>query len=101
MSREWVGRIARPPMEDVVKSALGIQTEGYTHQLYFRYPLHGGFEALVQAMIQDPEKVLCNTAVKSVRKDRGGWQVFDGEKARTYDHLVMAFPVTEAVKCFE
>ena len=101
MGLEWVGRVPRPPLEDVVKSALGVETEGYTHQLYFRYPLHGGFEALVKAMIKDPEKVLCNTAVKSIRKERDGWLVSDGEKTRNYDHLVMAFPVTEAIKCFE
>ncbi|HZY89775.1 MAG TPA: FAD-dependent oxidoreductase [Gemmataceae bacterium] len=101
MSLEWVGRIPRPPMEDVVKSALGIETEGYTHQLYFRYPLHGGFEALVKAIIKDHSKVACNTRVQSIRKEGGAWAVSDGQKTRRYDRLVMAFPVAEAIKCFE
>src|SRR3954452_8006635 len=48
---DFVERIPKPPMEDVVRSALGIETEGYLHQLYFRYPTYGGVEAMVQALI--------------------------------------------------
>ncbi|HEX9912167.1 MAG TPA: NAD(P)-binding protein, partial [candidate division Zixibacteria bacterium] len=34
MSLHWVeGRVPKPPLEDVIKSAIGISTEGYTHQL--------------------------------------------------------------------
>jgi protoporphyrinogen oxidase len=43
---EWVeGRVPKPPLEDVIKAAVGVETEGYTHQLYFQYPLHGGIDA--------------------------------------------------------
>jgi protoporphyrinogen oxidase len=101
MGLEWVGRVPKPPVEDVVKSALGIATEGYTHQLYFRYPLHGGFEALIKAIIKDPAAVHCNTAVQAIRKTRSGWLVHDGQRERSYDHLVLAFPVMDAVGCFE
>jgi protoporphyrinogen oxidase len=98
---EWVGRIPRPPLEDVVKSAMGIETEGYTHQLYFRYPLHGGFESVVKAMVKDPERVFCDTRVQKIWKDRGRWVVCDGVRERVYDRLVLAFPVMDAVRCFE
>ena len=48
---EWVeGRVPKPPLEDVVKAACGVETEGYTHQLYFHYPAHGGIESLPRAM---------------------------------------------------
>jgi protoporphyrinogen oxidase len=100
MGLEWVGRVPRPPMEDVVKSALGVETEGYTHQLHFRYPLHGGFEALIKALITDPARVRCHTAVRSIRKEGGRWLVSDGREDRRYDHLVLAFPVREAIACF-
>ena len=33
-----VDRIPRPPDDDIIKSAKGIDTEGYKHQLYFHYP---------------------------------------------------------------
>ena len=44
---EFVERIPKPPMEDVLKSSIGISTEGYLHQLYYSYPTVGGFEAIV------------------------------------------------------
>ena len=45
----WVARIPKPPLDDVVKSAVGISTEGALHQLYFTYPKRGGYVALVHA----------------------------------------------------
>src|ERR1700736_5666205 len=92
MGLEWVGRVPKPPMEDVVKSAMGIATEGYAHQLYFRYPLHGGFESVVKAMVKDPSRIFCNTRVQKIRKDGGRWVVWDGQRERVYDRLVLAFP---------
>jgi len=39
MSLHWVnGRIPRPPVEDIIKSAIGIETEGYTHAGGFLVP---------------------------------------------------------------
>ena len=100
MGLEWVGRVPKPPMEDVVKSALGIETEGYTHQLHFRYPLHGGFEALVKAMIADASRVHCDSPVRSIRKNENGWTVVAGQTMWQFDHLVLAFPIHEAIRCF-
>src|SRR5579859_7135944 len=34
MSLEWVERVPRPSVRELVKTAVGIETEGYTHQLY-------------------------------------------------------------------
>ncbi len=93
---EWVERIPKPPMEDVVKSALGIETEGYTHQLYFRYPLEGGFEALVHRMAEGA-MLQCGFRVERIRRDGDGWLVND----RRYERIVVAFPIHEAIRCFE
>ena len=50
-STSWVdGRVPRPPIWDVLKSALGITTDGYKHQLNFYYPKAGGINALIRAM---------------------------------------------------
>ena len=72
MSLHWVdGRIPRPPVEDIIKSAIGIETEGYTHQAVFSYPLDGGIEALVTA-IAEPVLPFIRTGfrVTSLRKRR-------------------------------
>ena len=100
MGVQWVERIPKPPMEDVVRSALGIATEGYTHQLYFRYPLRGGIESLVQATMRPQAKVVCGAAVRAIRRDGRGWEVSAGTESGTTSDVVVAFPIHEAVRCF-
>ena len=101
MGLDWVGRVPKPPLEDVVKSALGIDTEGYTHQLHFRYPLRGGFEALVRTIIIDPSRVHCDSSIQSIRKNESGWTVVAGQTRWQFDHLVITFPIQEAIRCFD
>src|SRR5207244_3967568 len=45
---EFVSRIPKPPMEDVLKSSIGIPTEGYLHQLYYYYPVEGAYEQIMR-----------------------------------------------------
>jgi protoporphyrinogen oxidase len=51
MSFQWVeGRIPDAPIEVIVRSSLGMETEGYRHQHRFHYPLHGGILDLAQRL---------------------------------------------------
>ena len=71
MSLHWVdGRIPRPPVEDVIKSAIGIETEGYTHQSVFSYPLDGGIEALVHGNCPSDPSLYQNRVQSIFRKKR-------------------------------
>lgn len=48
---EWVeGRVPAPPLKDIIMSAVGVNVEGYTHQLTFYYPSKGGIESLIHGM---------------------------------------------------
>ena len=87
-------------MEDVVKSALGIPTEGYLHQLYFRYPLKGGFEKVVQQLIKPSASLKTNFEVQKIARGKDGWRVNGSGGTRHFEHLVISFPIHEAVKCF-
>lgn len=98
---DWVSRIPKPPMEDVVKSAVGVSTEGYTHQLFFRYPRYGGFESVVQAIAKPGADVRTQARVDRIRRDGDGWIVGWGEQEERFDHIVVAFPIHEAIRCFE
>ncbi|MEM0015338.1 MAG: FAD-dependent oxidoreductase [Zestosphaera sp.] len=54
---EWVdGRVPLPPLKDIVMSAVGIDVEGYTHQLTFYYPASGGMESLVKGILSETLK---------------------------------------------
>jgi len=97
---DFVERIPKPPMEDVLRSALGIETEGYLHQLYFRYPTRGGVEALVQALIDEGSRIVCGAPVTSVSRSGDRWQVVAGEQSYTFDRIISTFPIHEAIGCF-
>jgi protoporphyrinogen oxidase len=98
---EWVGRIPKPPMEDVVKSALGIPTEGYLHQLFFRYPLTGGFEKVVQQLIKPSAALKTSFEVREIARGGDGWRVSGSGGSRHFEHLVISFPLHQAVRCFQ
>jgi protoporphyrinogen oxidase len=96
MSLEWVDRVPRPPLIDLIRTGVGIQTEGYTHQLYFDYPKKGGFEALPHTLAGKlAGKITCGFRVASVRPCEGGWVVTStkGEERR-YKQIVATIPIT-------
>lgn len=101
LSLEWVDRIPKPPMEDVVKSSLGMETEGYQHQLYFRYPTYGGIEALVKSLENNGQEIELNYKIKKIKKTSSGWLVSNGNNDKYYDKIIISFPIHEAIKCFE
>ena len=93
MGIEWVERVPRPPVEDVLKSALGIETEGYTHQLHFHYPKEGGIESLARgfaARVQGRQRLETGYRVERVRSTGRGWIVNDEREYRT---LVSTLPI--------
>jgi protoporphyrinogen oxidase len=100
---EFVERIPKPPMEDVLKSAIGISTEGYLHQLYYSYPTHGGFEAIVKAFAaQVKGEIHTNWRVASVEKIEDGWRVTSSTgEVREYDTLINTIPIHELLKVWK
>ena len=90
-------------MEDVLKSSIGISTEGYLHQLHFFYPVEGGYESLVHAFAAKVRgEIRTNWRVAAVARDGKRWRVTsaDGEE-RTYDTLVSTLPIHELSKGME
>lgn len=103
MSHHWVdGRIPRPPVEDIIKSAIGIETEGYTHQAVFSYPLDGGIEALVRS-IEEPIRpsIRPGFRVRSIRKGERKWIISDGSDNVQADRIVCTMPVQHLLPCLE
>lgn len=101
MSHHWVeGRIPRPPVEDIIRSAIGIETEGYVHQAVFSYPVTGGIEALVRA-IAEPVLPAVRTgfSVASVREEDGKFLVSDGRETVRADRLISTIPLQNLLPC--
>ncbi|MBV8820571.1 MAG: FAD-dependent oxidoreductase, partial [Acidobacteriaceae bacterium] len=102
MSLDWVeGRVPKPPIEDVIKSAVGVETEGYTHQLYFYYPLHGGIESLPCGMAKRVANITTAFHVRSIRRTSSGWVVSNGQQERVFERLVSTMPIHEMAEIVE
>lgn len=100
---EFVARIPKPPMEDVLRSAIGIPTEGYLHQLYYSYPTTGGFEAIVKGFAKRVRGTIeTSWPVASVSREGEEWKVTsaDGE-TRHYGTLVSTLPIHELLKVWD
>ena len=93
---EWVdGRVPKPPLEDVIKAAVGVASEGYTHQLYFNYPLRGGIESLTRALQQRVRKIVPDFTVEHIWREGSKWCVSNDWITRRYDKLVSTIPIQE------
>jgi protoporphyrinogen oxidase len=103
MSLHWVnGRIPRPPVEDIIKAAIGIETEGYTHQAVFSYPLDGGIEALVKAIAKPVEMAIrTGFRVTSVKKAKKTWTISNGNETLEADRVICTIPVQHLLPCLE
>ena len=102
MTMEWVERVPNPPVEDIVKASLGIETEGYKHQSSFYYPLNGGIEAVIEALKQKVSgKVVVGFEVKKVRKEGSSWIVSNGEEERVYSSVVSTMPIQDLIAAMD
>jgi len=103
MSLDWVdGRIPEPPVDDIIKSSLGIDTEGYTHQLYFSYPKIDGIQSIIKALeSNNSSKMVTNFEVKSVKKISDKWVISDGENTYEFDRLISTIPLQELLNALD
>ncbi|MFN8551932.1 MAG: FAD-dependent oxidoreductase [Candidatus Obscuribacterales bacterium] len=94
MACDWVERIPKPPPEDVLKSAIGIPTEGNLQQLNFFYPSSGGFQALPLAIENSLRgKVTRGFNVQKVRRRGDKWLVSDHSSSHEYDQVISTIPL--------
>lgn len=101
MSAHWMeGRVPRPPVEDIIKSAVGIETEGYTHQAVFSYPITGGIEALIHAIAAPVrDRILTGFQVAQITEKTGGYEVSDGVRTITADRIISTIPLQNLISC--
>lgn len=101
MNLEWIdGRVPEPPVEDVIKSSLGIDTEGYTHQSHFYYPKVGGIQSIIKVLEKSIfPTIMTNFEVKIIKKNSSGkWIVSDGKKEYEFDQIISTIPIQELLK---
>jgi protoporphyrinogen oxidase len=99
MNLDWIaGRVPQPPMEDVIKSSVGMPTEGYAHQLNFYYPERGGIQSLTDALESKvKDRVTKNFKVSRIKKEGERFVVSDGKSEKNYARLVWTAPLPELI----
>ena len=105
MDTQMVDRIPKPPAEDVIKSANGIATEGYTHQLYFHYPKSGGFQTLVNAYrdraLSKGQRIHTGVQIQRLQQTDNGWLVHTNQGTVEAARIVNCMPLHELFKLMD
>jgi protoporphyrinogen oxidase len=92
LSMLWAERIPNPAPEDILKSAIGYETEGYLHQLYYHYPRRGGYQAIAEAWAKRVP-VTYGFRVQSLERRGESWLVSDGTQTREYRQIISTLPI--------
>jgi len=103
LSMSWADRIPQPPVDDVIRGAVGECSEGYLHQLNYFYPLRGGYSALVNAWASGigPQDLVLGSPVERVipigdgvvvESSRGEWRFGQVVSTLPLRHLVDMVP---------
>jgi protoporphyrinogen oxidase len=96
---QMVGRIPKPPAEDILSGARNEFKEGYVHQARFYYPKRGGvqvfFDRLVEALPPNA-RLLVNQRISAIERDGESWRVrCQGGGEWTFDRIVNCMPLHE------
>lgn len=100
---EWVGgRVPNPPLDDIIRAAVGETVEAYTHQLVFMYPKKGGIEALARGVAagakESGAEILTSAPAEGVERLRNRLRVEYSEGEIECDRVVYTAPLTGAPK---
>jgi protoporphyrinogen oxidase len=99
MDMQWVERIPKPPVEDIIKSAMGLESEGYIHQLHFYYPKSGGFQTLPTSLEENIDgRINKNFAADRLVRTDTGWIVANKDGEKRYEKIICAMPIFELIK---
>lgn len=97
MDTQMIDRIPKPPKEDIVKSANGIPTEGYLHQLYFYYPREGGINSFIKSFVgklNENVRVITDSAVIELQRMNNKCKIKTDKGVSTeYDLIVSTIPI--------
>jgi len=101
LDTQMVERIPKPPKEDIIKSANGIETEGYLHQLYFHYPSEGGIQSIITTYykrIANKTKIVTSVNIEKIERTKKMWKITTDKGKYEGNILVSTLPPQELIK---
>ncbi|PTD94172.1 FAD-dependent oxidoreductase [archaeon SCG-AAA382B04] len=102
MGLEWVKRIPNPTLEEIIKSSIGMDIEGYTHQLNFYYPKEGGIQSIIKSLrkkITNP--INTNFKVEKIQQDPPTWRVYSQNNTKEFKKLISTIPIHDLLDSFD
>lgn len=99
LSMDWASRIPRPPQNDVVRGAVGEVSEGYLHQLWYSYPLRGGYSAIMGAWAGgvSADRLRLGCEVQRISPSRRGVAVQTSTGDHVFERVVSTLPLSRLV----
>ncbi len=100
LSMSWAERIPQPPLEAVIRGALGERSEGYLHQLFYSYPLRGGYSALMDSWASGirPQDLVLGSLVTRVIPTEDGIAVETRHGEWRFEQVVSTLPLRHLVE---
>ena len=102
MSCEWFAlRVPEVSIEDVLDGALQVSEVNPGPNSKFGYPLYGGCEAIIRALLKRmPENMRTNAAVTRVIPEKRAVEI-NGSEEMKYANLIATMPLPELVNIIE
>lgn len=102
---QMVGRIPKPPNQDIIDGANGNYKEGYTHQSQFYYPKQGGIQAFFNEAFKklpDNVKVLPAQKIIKIEQKNKGWAVkSQSQQTWNFDRIFNCMPLANLFSTFD
>ncbi len=102
LDTQMVERIPKPPDSQIIESARGKFSEGYTHQLNFFYPVKGGYQSMIDALSEKLSAkgawMMTGETIKSISFKSGHWIVTTEKNCFHFQKLINCMPIHELVK---
>lgn len=103
LSMSWADRIPQPPDLDVINGCVGNFREGYTHQLYYSYPLEGGYQAITDAWARSLEfsdrvSLSLGSKVMSLEPSASGVRLRTATEVVDFPFVISTLPLKQLVQ---
>lgn len=101
LDTQMVERIPKPPISDIIKSAKGIKTEGYKHQLNFYYPKKKGIQSLFDSFknsLNNKVNLINNAKINKIITSKNKHKIYFNNRNIKSDYLISTIPLNELNK---
>ncbi|MBU2567365.1 MAG: NAD(P)-binding protein [Elusimicrobia bacterium] len=100
LTDEWVASfVPNPTLEETILGAFTMQTKQYGYNASFYYPVKGGIQSLIDALLERIRSPLLNTP--AIKIDMKKKRITSTKGAFTYKNIISTMPLPELLNIIE